>query len=304
MVIQPGGKPTITKFIMALMNPGDEVLYPNPGYPIYESQINFYGGKPRPYRYIETEDGFDLNLEEIKKSITQKTTMLIVNDPQNPIGAELSPQTRRALAKLAVENDLMVLLDEAYFDMRYSGQSVSLVEEPGMIDRCLLLYTFSKTFAMTGWRLGATLGPEEVINTIGKLNTNDESCSNHFIQYGAIAGLSGDKKEVKGILEILKRRRDVCVELLNQIPGVVCHKPETTFYLFPNVTGAMKNKGFLDLEAFRKAALQETGVSFCTRNHFGTPLPGETEKYIRFAYSGIDDDEIREGLGKLQRWLS
>ena len=304
VAVQPGGKPTISKFIMALMNPGDEVLYPNPGYPIYESQINFYRGKLLPYRYIETKQGFDLDLAEIEKSITPKTKILIINDPQNPIGAELSAETRRALAKLAVEKDLMVLLDEAYFDMRYSGRTVSLVEEPGMINRSVLLYTFSKKFAMTGWRLGAALGPEEVINTIGKLNTNDESCSNHFIQYGVLAGLSGDQGEVNSILQCLKKRRDLCVQMLNQIAGVVCHKPETTFYLFPNVTGAMKNKGFSDLETFRKAALRETGVSFCTRNHFGTPLAGETEKYIRFAYSGINEEEIQEGLDKFQKWLS
>lgn len=303
VAIQPGGKPVIGKFIMALMNPGDEVIYPNPGYPIYESQINFNGGKPVPYRYRETADGFDPDLDEIEKAITPKTKILIVNDPQNPIGAEISAEARKRIAELAVKNNLMVLLDEAYYDMRYSGETTSLIEEPGMFERSVILYTFSKKFAMTGWRLGAAIGPQEVIDVIGKLNTNDESCSGHFIQYGAIEGLTGDQSEIKGILDVLRVRRDICVDTLNGMKGVVCHKPETTFYLFPNVTEAMKAKGFTDVEEFRKAALEATGVSFCTRKHFGTPLAGETEEYIRFAYSGINEADIREGLEKLKNWI-
>jgi aspartate/methionine/tyrosine aminotransferase len=166
----------------------------------------------------------------------------------------------------------------------------------------VILYTFSKKYAMTGWRLGATIGPKEVIDAIAKLNVNDESCSNHFIQYGAIEALTGDQSGHEEILRVLQERRDIAVDILNTIPGVRCYRPNATFYLFPNVTGLMKAKKITDYEAFRKTALHDTGVSFCTRKHFGTPIPGETEFYIRFAYSGINIDQIEEGLAKLKAW--
>ncbi len=303
VVVQPGGKPTIGKFIMALMNPGDEVLYPNPGYPIYESQIEFHGGTAVPYGYIEGENGFELDFDGIERAITDKTTLFILNDLQNPMGAELSAEERARLAALILKHDLYLLSDEAYFDMRYAGRSRSIVEEPGMAERTVILYTFSKKFAMTGWRLGASIGPKEIVDIIAKINVNDESCSNHFIQYGAVAGLAGDQTEVLAILDTLHARRDAAVALLNDIEGIKCFSPDATFYLWPNVTEAMAIKGMADYDEFRQAALHATGVSFCTRLHFGRPLPGEREKYIRFAYSGIDVPDIEEGLAGLKAWI-
>ena len=304
VVIQPGGKPVIGKFILALMNPGDEVLYPNPGYPIYESQIEFHGGVAVPYAYTEGAENFALNMEAIEASITDRTRLLIFNDFQNPMGAEAQAAERQRLAELAVKHDLQVLLDEAYFDMRYEGRIGQHRRAcPGMEERSVLLYTFSKRFAMTGWRLGAAVGPKEVVDVIAKLNVNDESCSNHFNQYGAIEGLTGDLSGVERIRATLKERRDRCVELLNSIEGVRCYRPDSTFYLFPNVTGAMERKGFTSYDLFRRAALRETGVSFCTRLHFGRAQPDERERYIRFAYSGINLPEIEEGLGRLKSWL-
>ncbi|MDY7009984.1 MAG: aminotransferase class I/II-fold pyridoxal phosphate-dependent enzyme [Planctomycetota bacterium] len=303
VAIQPGGKPVIHKFFLAMMNPGDEALYPSPGYPIYESQIEFQGGVAKPYRYVEGEKNFELALGEIEQAITPKTRLLVLNDLQNPTGAECSLRELQKLAELAHKHDLFVLCDEAYFDIRYEGKSRSLASLPGMAERCLILYTFSKRFAMTGWRLGAAVGPKDLIDTIAKLNVNDESCSNHFIQYGAIEALTGDKSGPEKILQTLKERRDKAVEILNTIEGARCFKPNATFYLFPNVTAAMKNKGLTDYEQLRKTVLSETGVSFCTRRHFGRPLPGETELYIRLAYSGIDTGEIEEGLLKLKTFL-
>ena len=302
IAIQPGGKPTIGKFIMTLMNPGDEVLYPNPGYPIYESQIEFHGGKAVPYTYLEGKDNFELDMAGLEKSITPRTRLLVLNDLQNPTGAECSPAELEKLAELVLKHDLYVLCDEAYFAIRYQGQSRSLASLPGMAERCVILYTFSKKFAMTGWRLGATIAPEEIIKVITRINVNDESCSNHFIQYGVIAGLTGDQTEVKKNIQILKERRDVAVDILNSIPGVRCFRPEATFYLFPNVTGLMQRKGFTDVETFRKAMLTETGVSVCSRVHFGRPLPGEKDFYIRLAYSGINVEDIQEGLGRFKAW--
>jgi len=303
VALQPGGKPTIGKFIMALMNPGDEVLYPNPGYPIYESQIEFHGGIAVPYSYLEGQDNFDIDIEMVEKRITSKTKLLILNDLQNPTGAECSTEEFEKLAEIVRKHNLFVLCDEAYFDIRYEGKSNSFASLPGMAERSVILYTFSKKFAMTGWRLGAAIGPKEIIDVITKLNVNDESCPNHFIQYGAIEGLTGDQTAARQILETLKTRRDAAVGILNSIEGIHCFCPNATFYLFPNVTGAMRKKGLSDYDEFRRSVLAATGVSFCTRLHFGRPLAGEENFYIRLAYSGIDTSEIKEGLGKFKAFI-
>jgi len=303
VAIQPGGKPTIQKFLLSLMNPGDEVLYPNPGYPIYESQIEFQGGKALPYGYVEGEENFKLDMHAIERQITPRTKLMVLNDLQNPTGAECSMAELEKLAELALKHDLYVLCDEAYFDIRYEGKSSSLASLPGMAERCVILYTFSKKFAMTGWRLGAAIGPKEIIDVITKLNVNDESCSNHFIQYAAIEGLTGDQTQAKQILATLKERRDTVVEILNSIKGVRCFRPNATFYLFPNVTEAMKKKDLTNYDAFRKTLLRETGVSVCTRLHFGRALEGEEKFYIRLAYSGINTPEIQEGLAKFKVFI-
>ena len=303
VAIQPGGKPTIGKFFLAMMNPGDEVLYPNPGYPIYESQIEFHGGKAVPYGYIEGKDKFDIDTAMLADRITPRTKLLVLNDLQNPTGAECSSRELEQIAELVLKHDLYVLCDEAYFDIRYGGKSKSLVTLPGMRERCVILYTFSKKFAMTGWRLGAAIGPKEIIDVIIKLNVNEESCSNHFVQYAAIEGLTGDQTGCGQILATLKERRDTTVDLLNAIEGVHCLRPNATFYLWPKVTGAMKKTGLTNYDDFRKTVLQETGVSFCTRLHFGRPLEGEDNFYIRLAYSGIEPAEIKEGLGKFKAFI-
>ena len=303
VAIQPGGKPTISKFFLAVMNPGDEVLYPNPGYPIYESQIEFHGGKAVPYTYIEGKDNFEIDTDMLERQITPRTRLLVLNDLQNPTGAECSQAELEKIADLVLKYDLYVLCDEAYFDIRYEGQSKSLVSLPGMAERCVILYTFSKKFVMTGWRLGAAIGPKEIIDVIIKLNVNEESCSNHFVQYAAIEGLTGDQTEAKQVLKILKERRDLTVDLLNDIEGIRCIRPNATFYLWPNVTGAMKKTGLTDYDKFRRTVLNKTGVSFCTRLHFGRPLPGEDNYYIRMAYSGINPPEIKEGLAKFKAFI-
>jgi len=303
VAIQPGGKPTIGKFLLALMNPGDEVLYPNPGYPIYESQIEFHGGVAVPYSYVEGRTDFEIDLDALRAGITPRTRLLILNDLQNPLGAELSASQREEIAAIVLEHDLAVLCDEAYWDIRYEGASASLASLPEMSERCVLLYTFSKKYAMTGWRLGAAIGPRPIIDVIAKLNVNDESCANHFIQYGALEGLTGDPHGPERILATLKERRDVAVDLLNGIDGIRCFRPNATFYLFPNVTDVMERRGFRDVEELRKAILRETGVSACSRVHFGRPAPGETQHYLRFAYSGIDTPLIDEGLSRLKTYL-
>jgi aspartate/methionine/tyrosine aminotransferase len=304
VVVQPGGKPVITKFIQTIMNPGDEVLYPNPGYPIYESQIEYFGGIAKPYRYIPTGTGFSIDLDQIKSLITPRTKAIVYNDLQNPNGAESTDAEREAIAEIAIANNLYVLSDEAYFEMRYEGKSKSIASLDGMAERTVILYTFSKKFAMTGWRLGAAIAPKEIADVISKLNTNDESCTTHFVQYGGVEAVTGDQSGVPIMLNTLKQRRDTALELLRQMPGVKVHTPEAGFYLFPDVTEAMANKGITDLGDFAQQALHATGVSFCTRRHFGRPQEGEKEQYIRLAFSGIDNSDIADGLKLMGEWIA
>jgi len=301
--VQPGGKPTIGKFIQAIMNPGDEVLYPNPGYPIYESQIEYHGGSAVPYRYDETDKGFEIDIEKLRSSVTDKTVALIYNNYNNPISAESSREEMETLAQLAIENDLWVLSDDAYYEMLYDTDPLSIVNIPGMQERTVILYTFSKKFAMTGWRIGASIGPENVIKVINKLNVNDESCTNHFHQWAMVEAINGDQSGSKAILDELRKRRDVSLEGLNAIEGIDIATPECTFYLFPNVTRIMERKRLTSVADLQVGALHNSGVSFCTRDHFGRPQEGETDFYIRFAYSGITVEDIKEGMVKLKDYF-
>lgn len=298
--VQPGGKPVIGKFLGALLEEGAEALYPNPGYPIYESQIEYLGGKALPYGYVTTATGFAINRQEIERQITPRTSILIYNNYQNPIGAESTQEEMQWLADLAIKHDLWVLSDEAYFEVRYSGLSKSIASLPGMAERTVILYTFSKKFAMTGWRLGCAAGPKAIIEAISKFNTNQESCSNHFVQMAGLACLSGPTEPQQAILRQLRERRDVLVDALLDIDGVKVSRPETTFYLFPDVTAIYQRMGYSSSAKFRLDALHETGVSFCSREHFGRRLPGEEQVFIRFAYSGINPDQIEEGLAALK----
>ncbi len=302
IVVQPGGKPVITKFIQTLMNPGDGVLYPTPGYPIYESQVDYFGGRPLPYGYRETPTGFSIDLDQVRRLAASGAKAIVYNDLQNPLGCESSRDEMEAIAAVAIEHDLWVLSDEAYFEMRYAGASTSIASLPGMAERTIILYTFSKKFAMTGWRLGCAVAPLPVAEMFAKLNTNNESCTTHFVQAAGVEALR-DPSGAAPLLAELERRRDAAVDAIEPIPGMTCARPDATFYLFPNVTEAMAMTGHDDVGDFATAALHETGVSFCTRRHFGRPQPDEVEQYIRFAYSGISVDDIVEGLDRLAAWI-
>lgn len=300
VAIQPGGKPTIGKFISSIMNPGDEILYPNPGYPIYESQIEYQRGKAVPYSFVQTDSGFDIDIQKLSDSITDRTVALIYNNYQNPISAESSKNEMEAIAKIAIEHDLWVLSDEAYFEIVYDGDANSIVTIPGMKERTVILYTFSKKFAMTGWRVGGSIGPKEIIKRIAKLNVNAESCTTHFIQNAMVEALNGDQSGSINILNTLKDRRDATIKGLNAINGINITAPRTTFYLFPNVTKIMERKGLHKIEDLQNGALNNANVSFCTREHFGRAQADETDYYIRLAYSGISVEDINEGLIKLK----
>ena len=303
VAVQPGGKPTIGKFISAIMDPGDEILYPNPGYPIYESQIEYQGGRAVPYSYFQTESGFDIDIEKLKDSINEKTVAIIYNNYQNPMSAESSDKEMQHIAEIAIENDLWVLSDEAYFEIIYEGDAKSIVSIPGMRERTVILYTFSKKFAMTGWRVGGSIGPEEIIKRIAKFNVNAESCTTHFIQNAMVEALNGDQSGSIEILKTLKERRDEAVKGLNAIDGIDILTPRTTFYLFPNVTKVLKRKNMKSVEELQNGALRHANVSFCTRDHFGRAQDNEADSYIRLAYSGISSEDIVEGLNALKKYF-
>jgi aspartate/methionine/tyrosine aminotransferase len=301
--LQPGGKPVIGKFLMAAMNEGDEVLYPNPGFPIYSSLIEFLGGVAVPYGYVDSGDRYTIDIDAIERCITPRTRILILNDLHNPTAAECTAEELERLADIALRHDLLVLSDEAYFDVRFEGASRSIVSLPGMQERTVILYTFSKKYAMTGWRLGAAVGPKPIVDIITQLNVNIESCPNHFVQYGALEALTGDQTGPRAMMARLKGRRDAALKLLNETPGVRCHTPESTFYLYPDVTEAVRLTGCAGHEDFRRLVLDHTGVSFCTRLHFGKALPGENRYHLRLAYSGVTTAQIEEGLGKLKAFV-
>ena len=301
--MQPGGKPVIGKWLMAAMNMGDEVLYPNPGFPIYASFIEFVGGVAVPYGYVDAGDRYAIDIDAIERRITPRTRLLILNDLHNPTAAECTPEELDRIAEIAVKHDLLVLSDEAYFDVRFQGASESIVSRPGMQERTVILYTFSKKYAMTGWRLGAAIGPKPIIDIITRMNVNMESCPNHFAQYGALEALTGDQAGPREMMARLKGRRDAALRILNQTPGVRCHTPESTFYLYPDVTGAVRLTGCAGHEDFRRLLLDKTGVSFCTKQHFGKAVPGETGYHLRLAYSGVTTAQIEEGLGAFKAFI-
>ncbi len=304
VVVMTGGKPVIGKFLQAVMDPGKGVLYPNPGFPIYESQIEYLGGHAQPYRYVPAKNGFAIDLDHLRAQITDDTVAIIYNDLQNPISAESTPQEREAIAAIAVEHDLWVLSDEAYFEMRYEGSSSSIAALPGMAERTTILYTFSKKFAMTGSRLGCAVAPPEIAKVLSTMNTNDESCTTHYVQWAGITALEGTQQPVADMLQTLRERRDIACDLVNATPGLSVDVPRSTFYIFPDATEAVQRVGARDVGHFAEMALHETGVSFCTRRHFGRPQPGEDREYIRLAYSGINAEDITEGLTKLQSWVA
>jgi aspartate/methionine/tyrosine aminotransferase len=304
IAVQPGGKPVIGKFLRSVMNPGDEVLYPNPGFPIYESQIEFNDGVAVPYRYLDTENGFQIDLDYLASKISSKTKALILNDQQNPLAAEMTDTERQALADLAMKHNLWVLSDEAYFDIRYAGESKSIVSLPGMLERTVILYTFSKKFAMTGWRLGAAIGPKELVDRISKLNTNEESCTAQFVQWAGVEAITGDQSGANELVRVLKTRRDATIAGIQTVTGMRVHTPNSAFYVFPEVTQTMARTGHDDVAKFAIDALHNSGMSFCTRKHFGRPADDEKGNYIRLAYSGINNPQIDKGLSRLAEWVN
>ena len=288
--------------LRSILNPGDEVIVPEPSYVCYTPLIQLTGAKAIPLNTTET--GFIPDPNQIAHAITTKTKAIILCSPSNPTGRAIPKDTLIQIGKLAREHDFWIIADEVYAELTYDQPFQSVAALPNLKATTILLNGFSKAFAMTGWRLGAAIAPTELANQIAKLNTNDESCTTHFVQYGGVEGVRGDQSSIPKMLNTLKERRDIAVNMLNAMPGVSCHSPEAAFYLFPDVTEAMERKGIDDLAVFAEKALHATGVSFCTRRHFGRPQAGEKRNYVRFAFSGIDKQDIQEGMDLLGNWIA
>ena len=293
VVITPGGKPVMFFAILALAQEGDEVVYPNPGFPIYESMIRFAGATPVPMRLRE-ELGYNPDPDELASLTTPRTRLIIVNSPNNPCGSVMPAETLRRVAELAVEADAAVLSDEIYKDFHYDGAHLSITSFPGLWERTILLDGLSKSYAMTGWRIGYGVLPEPLVEPVSRLITNSVSCTAAFGQVAAMTALRAPQDSVREMVAEFAKRRALLVGGLNRLPGVSCPMPGGAFYAFPNVAGT----GMTSAE-FERGALDEAGVSLLAGTSFGAY--GEGYARISFANSQAN---IREALDRLARWLA
>jgi len=293
VVVTPGAKPIMFFSILALVNPGDEVLYPNPGFPIYESLINFVGAKPVPVP-LKEENDFSLDPEYVKEKITKKTKMIIINSPENPTGGVLSKQDLKVIADCVNDrNDVFVLADEIYSRIIYEGKHESITAFPGMKDKTILLDGFSKTYAMTGWRLGYGAMRKDLAEKIAQLMTNSNSCTSAFVQMAGVEALKGPQKEPEKMVAEFKKRREVIVSGLNSIKGITCKKPKGAFYVFPNITGTGMN-----CRELGDYLLNTGGVAVLPGTSFGKYGEG----YLRLSFANSVDN-IKKALERIEKTL-
>ena len=291
IVITPGAKPIMFFTILALVEPDDEVLYPNPGFPIYESMINFVGGRAVPYRLIEDRD-FDVDVDEIIGKLTDRTRLVILNSPQNPTGGVMSRTQVAALAEALAGRDVFVLSDEIYNRLIFEGDHTSLAQFPGMKERTIILDGFSKTYAMTGWRMGYGVMRSDLARQVALLMTNSNSCTASFAQVAGIEALKGDQSSVEAMREEFRRRRSVIVDGLNRISGFRCRTPHGAFYAFPNITGTGQNS-----RALADGLLNEAGVACLSGTSFGEWGEG----YLRFSFANSVQN-IQKALDRIADW--
>lgn len=289
ILVTPGGKPVMFFAIMALLQAGDEAIFPDPGFPIYRSMIEYTGAKAVPAVLREKND-FRLDVDELRSLVNERTRLLILNTPGNPCGNVLPRADLEVIAEIAIENDIVVLADEIYSELQYDGEHASIASIPGMSERTILLDGFSKTFAMTGWRLGYGLCPQELIEPLTTLMVNSASCTNVAAQRAAIAALTGPWSEVDRFRAAFDRRRKLIVDGLNQIPGIGCVMPHGAFYAFPNVSSfGMRSDTFAD------RLLDEFGVAAVSGTSFGDAGEG----YLRLSYA-TSEENIAEALERIR----
>jgi aspartate/methionine/tyrosine aminotransferase len=287
--VTPGGKPIIFFPMLALLEPGDEVIYPNPGFPIYESMIRFLGATPVPIPLVESR-GFSFDLDLLRRKLSPKTKMLILNSPQNPTGGVIPAEEVRDIAEMVRDRDLMVLSDEIYSRICYESAPVSIASFPGMLEKTIILDGFSKTYAMTGWRMGFGVMPEWLVDAVNKLMVNSNSCTASFTQRAGIAALNGPQDAVEQMVAEFRRRRDAFCRGLNQIPGFRCALPGGAFYAFANVTGTgTHSKELADY------LMYDAGVACLDGGAFGEFGEG----YIRFSYANSFEN-LMEAVARIK----
>ena len=292
VVITPGAKPIMFFAMLALIDEGDEVIYPNPGFPIYESMINFVGGIPVPMKLLASNN-FEIDLNDIVDQISPKTKLMIINSPNNPCGSVKSKEDLTTLANLAKKNDFTILTDEVYRRFLYEGEYFSPVSVPGMTERTIILDGFSKTYSMTGWRAGFGVMPENLVEPISRLSTNSVSCTASFTQIATLEAMNGPQEEPMRMVDEFKKRRDVIVNGLNSIPGIECPMPGGAFYVFPSIEGTgMSSKQFAN------DLLEKHGVACLAGESFGEYGKG----CIRFSFANSMEN-LNEALDRINSFV-
>ena len=291
VVVVPGGKPIIFFTILALIDEGDEVIYPNPGFPIYESMINYVGGRAVPIHLREERD-FSLDVDELAPLITDRTKLIVLNSPQNPTGGVMQRRDVEQVAQIIGDRNILVLSDEIYSRLLFEGDHFSIMSVPGMQERTILLDGFSKTYAMTGWRMGYGVMRPDLAAHITRLATNSTSCTASFTQIAGIEALRGDQSSVDQMCAEFKRRRDLFVAGLNKVKGFSCRMPKGAFYVFPNITRTgWKSKPLAD------ALLEQAGVAALS----GTAFGDFGEGYLRFSVANSLEN-LQQALDRLDQW--
>jgi aspartate aminotransferase len=291
--VVPGGKPIIFFPMLALLEEGDEVIFPNPGFPIYESMIAFLGAKPVPVPLVE-ERGFSFDLDVLRSRLNDKTKMVVLNSPQNPTGGLIPPEDMAEIANLLRDRDLIVLSDEIYCRIIYGEKPVSIASFPGMQEKTIILDGFSKTYAMTGWRLGYGVMPPWLAEAVNKLMVNSNSCTASFTQRAGLAALTGPQHDVDNMVAEFKRRRDAFIAALNTLPGFRCRMPEGAFYAFPNITGTGR-----PAKQLADDLLQQAGVACLA----GTAFGAYGEGYLRFSYANSLEN-LLEAVERIRAFLA
>jgi len=303
IVVGAGAKPFIAYTIVSTTDHGvgDEVIYPVPGFPIYESQIKAMGAVPVPI-YLRESRNFSFDPAELEAKITSKTKLLILNSPQNPTGGIIPRKDIEAIATIMRKHpQVWIFADEIYSQLCYEGEFCSLAQFPGMIERTIICDGASKTWAMTGWRLGFAAN-KVLAPVFTRWVTNTDSCASQITQWAAVEALNGPQEEAKKMRDSFLSRRNLIVGLLNKVPGVVCQNPGGAFYAWPNVTEACKLIGAADSEDFRKRLLNEAGVAVLADIHFGPRVPNEGQ-HIRFSYAA-SNEAIEKGIARMTDYIT
>ncbi len=293
VVVTPGAKPILFFAMLATLEPGDEVLIPSPAFPTYASVASFLGARVVPVPLV-AERGFDIDLAALRQRISARSRMLVLNSPHNPTGGVLPRATLQTLAELAIQHDLIVLSDEIYAGMVYEGESPSIATLPGMAERTVVVDGFSKTYAMTGWRLGFGIMPEPLAKHMSALMNNSNSCTATFVQKAGEAALTGSQDEVKAMVAEFRARREIVVAGLNALPGVSLSPPAGAFYAFPRIEGSG-----LSSERLANQLLEEAGVVMLPGTGFGA----EGEGHLRLSYANSREN-LRDGLSRLGEFLT